>query len=191
MFLTTLISTFFLSLALSVDDMVVGVSYGLRKTMIPLKNLLLIVVGSTVSMYVAMLLGKFVISFLNVNTTRYLSFILLAGLGCRVMFNAWQESKKSGLIRQTTYSKWSDPLSVWESLYLGVALGIDDFAEALGLAVAGFPIILTVFLFKLSEVIAIYSGSLLGKKELSKFINAKLAFIPGITLISVGIWQLF
>jgi putative Mn2+ efflux pump MntP len=69
-------------------------------------------------------------------------------------------------------------------------LGIDDFAEALGLAVAGFPILLTVLLFKLSEVIAIFTGDLLAEKGLSKYISGKLAWIPGITLIAVGIWQL-
>jgi putative Mn2+ efflux pump MntP len=190
MFFITLLKTFFLSLVLSVDDMAVGVSYGLRKTAIPLKNLLFIVLGSTTSMYVSMLLGKFVISFFNETATKYLSFFLLAGLGCRVMYVAWQDSKKKGAIQQLEHPKWLNPISLWESLYLGISLGIDDFAEAIGLAIAGFPIILTVFLFKLSEVIAIYTGYLLGAKELSRFMTPKLAFIPGIALICIGIWQL-
>jgi putative Mn2+ efflux pump MntP len=39
-----------------------------------------------------------------------------------------------------------------ENYLVGLGLGVDDFAQALGLSFAGFPIILTVFLLELSEM---------------------------------------
>ena len=192
MFIKTLFATFVISLSLSVDDLVVGVSYGLRKTRILFKTVLMIVLGSTLSMLIAMYFGKLITSHLTGIIARIISFCLLVGLGCWAIFKVWQEIKqnKTGLTGEATFFKWSAVLNEKEAFSLGLALGVDDFAEALGLAVAGFPIIITVLLFKLSEVIAILLGAYLGAKKFSKYISSKLAFVPGITLIIVGIWQL-
>ncbi|HEX3047952.1 MAG TPA: manganese efflux pump, partial [Bacillota bacterium] len=105
-----------------------------------------------------------------------------------IIFKAWRERKKP--IHEFEHPKWTKPISIWEYLYLGASLGVDDFAEAVGLAVAGFPIVLTVILLQVSEVLAMWLGSFLGDKELSKFISPKLNFIPGVTLIGIAVWQL-
>ncbi len=182
------IQIFFLSLLLSIDDFAAGVSYGLRKTTIPFKNLLFVVIGSASSLYIFMFLGKYLGSLFNDQIKTYLSFVLLAGLGCWIIFKAWQDRNKP--IHEFEHPKWVKPISIWEYVYLGASLGIDDFAEAVGLAVAGFPIILTVILLQVSEVIAMWVGSLLGYKTLSRFVTPKLNYIPGLTLIGIAIWQL-
>ena len=191
MFLRALFGTFFISLSLSIDDLVVGVSYGLRKTLIPFKTVLMIVLGSTISMLVTMYVGNMLTSHLTGTIARLISFCLLVGLGSGAIIKVVQEIKqnKTNLNGEKAYFKWSPILSEKEAFYLGLALGVDDFAEALGLAVAGFPIIITVLLFKFSEIIAILGGTYLAAKNLSKYISSKLAFVPGITLIIVGIWQ--
>ena len=185
MFLVKFFQIFFLSILLSIDDFAAGVSYGLRKTTIPLKNLIYVVIGSASSLYIFMFSGKYLSSFFNDNTNKYLGFFLLAGLGCWIMFKAWRDRNKP--IHELEHPKWTKPISVWEYIYLGATLGIDDFAEAVGLAVAGFPVVLTVILLQISEVIAMWVGSYLGDKELSRFISPKLAFIPGLTLIGIAI----
>lgn len=189
MFIVTFIKIFLLSLLLSIDDFAAGVSYGLRKTMIPLKNLIFVVIGSTSSLIVFMLLGKYLSSLFNDTTNKYLGFFLLSALGCWIIFKAWRDRKKS--IHEYEHPKWAKPVSIWEYIYLGASLGIDDFAEAVALAVAGFPIVLTVILLQVSEIIAMWVGAYLGDKALSKFISPKLAFIPGLTLLGIAVWQLF
>jgi putative Mn2+ efflux pump MntP len=189
MFFVKFIQIFFLSILLSVDDFAAGVSYGLRKATIPLKNLMFVVIGSASSLYIFMFLGKYLSSFFNDNINKYLSFFLLAGLGCRIIFKAWRDRNKP--IHEHEHPKWSKPISIWEYIYLGASLGIDDFAEAVGLAVAGFPIALTVILLQVSEIIAMWVGSFLGDKALSRFITPRLTVIPGLTLIGIAIWQLF
>lgn len=188
MFIITFIKLFFLSLLLSIDDFAAGVSYGLRKTTIPFKNLFFVVIGSASSLFIFMLLGKYLSTLFTDKVKTYISFILLAGLGCWIIFKAWRERKKP--IHEFEHPKWTKPISIWEYLYLGASLGVDDFAEAVGLAVAGFPIVLTVILLQVSEVLAMWLGSFLGDKELSKFISPKLNFIPGVTLIGIAVWQL-
>ena len=82
-------------------------------------------------------------------------------------------------------------MSFWETYLVGLGLGVDDFAQALGLALAGFPIVLTVFLLEVAEVIALLSGNFLALKGFSKKVNGRLSIIPGIVLLLVALYGLF
>jgi putative Mn2+ efflux pump MntP len=185
---TTAWTTFLLSLSLSADDMVVGVSYGLRRTLLRPAPLALIVLGSTLSMTLSMLLGKLLTAGLHHSVTRYLSVALLGGLGLWTLYKAWKESRSEPQARPGA-RRLLRAVGLWESFYLGLALGVDDFAEAFGLAVAGFPVALTVVLFKVSEVLMICTGELLGYLGLAR-LAGHLAYVPGVTLFLVGLWQL-
>lgn len=81
----------------------------------------------------------------------------------------------------------------WKTLVstflLSLLLSVDDFAEAVGLAVAGFFIPLTVALFKISEVVAVYAGIYLGLFGLARLVTRRLVYVPGLTLLAVAAWQ--
>lgn len=68
-------------------------------------------------------------------------------------------------------------VSFWETYFVGLGLGVDDFAQALGLSLAGFPIILTVCLLEASEVIALFSGNFLSLKGFSKKVNRSMRLL--------------
>jgi putative Mn2+ efflux pump MntP len=103
----------------------------------------------------------------------------------------WREDHQTHWHKKFTIDL-NKTVNIWEAFYLGAALGVDDFAEAIGLGVAGFPVALTVFFFKLSEVIMISAGMYLAYQGMAvnKF-NERIKYIPGIILIGVGIKQLF
>ena len=63
--------------------------------------------------------------------------------------------------------------------------------NSLGIAVAGFPIVITVCLLEVAEVITLLSGNILALKEFSKKINGKLNIIPGVVLLAVELYQVF
>ena len=189
MFFDTFIKIFLLSLLLSTDELIAGVSYGLRKTTIPLKNLIFLVLGSASSFFIIMLLGAYLSSFFHDMVKTYLSFFLLAGLGCWIFIKACQDRNKP--VQEMKHPEWGKSISIWDYICLGASLGIDDSAEAVALAVAGFPIILTVIILQVSEVLAIWIGSYIGNKQLSRLITPRLSFIPGLTVIGIAIWQLF
>lgn len=192
-FLITLLSIFVISLTLSVDDFAVGIGYGLHKIKMPPKNLLLMVLGSAISTWGVMLLGKFIFTFIPDSIADFIGVIILGAIGCKMIYQ--------GLTEKESYEKYinNNPISpntkrttsVFELMSVGFALGIDDFAQALGLGVAGFPVALTVILLEVAEIIAILSGNYLAFKGFSKKVNGRLSIIPGIVLILVGLYQLF
>lgn len=183
---------FILALTLSVDDFSVGVAYGLYKIRITFKSLMIIVLGSATSTYGAMLIGRYIFTSMPAYITQWLSAIILATIGCKILYNARKErNDKSKFLKSKPFFK-REPrkMGFWETYVVGFGLGIDDFAQAVGLSLAGFPVVITVLLLEAAEVIAILSGNYLAFKGLSKKVNGKLSIIPGIVLIMVAVWQI-
>jgi len=186
-FLKTFITIFILALTLSVDDFSVGVAYGLFKTRMSFKTLIIIVLGSATSTYGIMLLGSFIFTSLPNYITTWLSAIILGSIGCKMLDTGWKSKDDNiELIKENVRL-----ISFRENYLVGLGLGVDDFAQALGLSLAGFPIILTVFLLEISEMTMLLVGNSLALKGLSKKVNGKLTIIPGIVLLLVAAYQIF
>lgn len=192
-FVMTFFALFLLALTLSVDDFSVGVAYGLFKTKLSIKSLIIMVLGSATSTYGVMLVGKFIFTSMPDYITDWLSVIILGGVGCKMIYNGWKQKDDYSEETKNNILSSNDSKSVTflENYVVGLGLGVDDFAQALGLAVAGFPIVLTVLLLEVAELIMILSGNFLAIKGFSKKINGRLSIIPGIVLILVAIYGLF
>jgi putative sporulation protein YtaF len=192
-FLMTFLGLFFLAITLSADDFSVGVAYGLFKTRLSFKSLMIMILGSATSTYGVMLIGKFIFTSMADSITDCLSVILLGSVGCKMIYNGWKEKDDySEIVKKNPLSSGdTKSVSFWETYIVGLGLGVDDFAQALGLAVAGFPIILTVCLLEVAELITLLGGNFLALKGFSKKINGKLTIIPGIVLLLVALYQIF
>jgi len=191
--LISFLGLFFLALTLSVDDFSVGVSYGLFKTKLSKKSLMILVLGSATSTYGVMLIGKFIFTSMPSYVTTWVSIIILSGIGCKMIYNGWKRKDEySESVKNNPLSpNDSRSVSFLETYLVGLGLGVDDFAQAFGLAVAGFPIILTVCVLEVAEVISLLTGNFLALKGFSKKINGRLSIIPGVVLLFVALYQLF
>ena len=184
---------FIMSLTLSVDDFSVGVAYGLFRIKIPFKSLIITVLGSATSTWGVMLIGKFIFTSMPHDIITLVKSIILCGIGCKMLYNGWRQNGDYSefISNHSLLSDRSKPVNNWETYLVGLGLGVDDFAQALVLGVAGFPIVLTVILLEVSEVLAILSGNYLAFKGFSKKVNGRLSIIPGILLLIVGICEMF
>lgn len=191
--LMTFIAFFILTLTLSVDDFSVGVAYGLYKTKLSFKSLMIMVLGSATSTYGVMLIGKFIFKNMPDYVTTGASVIILGSIGCKMIYDGWKEKDNYTEVAKNNPLDTVDAKSVGflQTYLVGLGLGVDDFAQALGLAVAGFPIVITVCFLEIAEVIALLSGNFLALKGFSKKINGKLNIIPGVVLLAVALYQIF
>jgi putative Mn2+ efflux pump MntP len=191
-FLMMFFTIFILALTLSADDFSIGVAYGLFKTRLPFKSLMILVLGSATSTYGIMLLGKFIFTSMPDYISTWLSAFILGGIGCKMLYNGWkQKDDYSDFVNKDPFSSNNlKSVSFLEVYFVGLGLGVDDFAQALGLSLAGFPIILTVLLLETAEVIALLSGNFLALKGFSKKASKKLSIIPGIVLLLVALYQI-
>jgi putative Mn2+ efflux pump MntP len=189
-FLMMFFTIFILALTLSADDFSIGVAYGLFKTRLPFKSLMILVLGSATSTYGIMLIGKFIFTSMPDYITKGLSAIILGVIGCKMLYNGWKEKDDySELVNKNHLSSSNlKSVSFWETYFVGLGLGVDDFAQALGLSLAGFPVVLTVLLLEAAEMIALFSGNYLALKGFSKKANGRLSIIPGIVLLIVALY---
>ncbi len=189
--IVTAISVFLLALTLSADDFSVGVAYGLFKIKIPLKILLITILGSAISTWGVMFISNFIFSAMPNYVSSLISTIILGVIGLKMIYSGWKEELTSSniVINHPLSSCDSKSISILETFLIGLGLGVDDFAQAIGLTGAGFPIIMTVILLELSELLAILCGNYLAFKGFSKKVNGRLQIIPGIILLIIALYQ--
>ncbi|MGF7532290.1 sporulation membrane protein YtaF [Bacillus mexicanus] len=208
-----MVSILLLALAVSLDSFSVGFTYGLRKMKIPFKAIVIIACCSGVVMFISMLIGSFLTKFFPVYVTEKLGGLILVGIGAWVLYQFFKPEKdKEYLLHEKTLLNLevrslgivihilrkpmcadidkSGVINGVEALLLGVALSIDAFGAGIGAAILGFsPIVMSISVAIMSSLfvsIGINAGHILSKW---KWID-KMAFLPGILLITIGLWKL-
>jgi len=207
------ISLLILAFAVSLDSFSVGLTYGLRKMLIPFKSIVVIACCSALALLSAMAIGQFSIKFLEPRLAESVGGIILIFLGVWVLYQFFRpekakdilphektiinfEIKSLGLVinilqkpMSADFDK-SGTITGIEALMLGLALSLDAFGAGFGAAMLGYSA------YYLAIAVAIMSSLfiLLGLKVGTFFSNSgwihKFSFLPGILLILIGIWKI-
>lgn len=194
-----------LALALSVDSLCVGLSYGMRRIVIPIMPLLFVSLISGISAYISIHIGSGLAVFLSPQHAKILGAVILICVGIYIFVSAVRD-RRAGTedneilsIRlnfiEITVKVIEQPLKAdldnsgtinnTEAVFLGVALALDTFGAGLGAAmshmsISGLPIAICVF-----NMLFLYLGEYIGK-EINITKNDRLEYLPGIVLILLG-----
>jgi len=201
-----------LSLAVSLDSLGVGLSYGVKKVRIPLPSLLLLSALSGLAMLASMLAGHFVGSFLSAEVARFLGGMTLIGLGLLALLMAKRTrhgstTKKNdrilslrirslGLIVQVIRDPdsadldQSGEISAGEAVLLGMALALDALGGGFGAALTALPPFLTSALVGLATLSSLKLGLKLGRRLVRKE-SPWATLVHGVLLVLLGFCRLF
>lgn len=86
------VSMVMLALAVSLDSLSVGVTYGLRKMKFPLSSMIVIALFSGAMLLVSMYVGTFLISWLPVRVEQSLAAFILIALGVWAIYNVLKKA---------------------------------------------------------------------------------------------------
>lgn len=209
-------SLLLLALAISLDNLNVGLTYGLRKVEIPVKSILVIALCSGMALLVAMVFGEVIESILPEKVASEIGGFILIVLGAWILYQFFkQQASDLSSVEQTqkpivfrfeirsiglVISIMKKPLNAdidqsgtisgIEAVLLGVALSLDAFGAGLGAAMLDYPpIALAVITFCMSFLFVV-----IGMKIGHHFANSKwlerISFLPGFVLILLGIWRI-
>jgi len=212
--MTNITALVILAFAVSLDSFSVGFTYGLRKMKIPLVSIVIIACMSAGTILLSMLIGGLISQLLSPVFAERLGGILLIGLGLWVMFQTIRSSdeseemvheEKEEKVIATIEIKYfgiainvlKKPLDVdidrsgtimgLEAFLLGFALSFDAFGAGLGAAMLGYPPLALALCIGLMSSLFISVGMTFGRKlSYINWVN-KLAFLPGILLIFIGV----
>lgn len=209
-----------LAIGISLDGLVAGIIYGLRRVRISLGSVVVASLISGVAVFVAMQAGALIGHYIDGGLVPKLGAVLLIGLGMLSTIQSRREAvsdamgspSKSesedmimhvrlqpfGLVIQV----WKEPLTAdldcsgivsgWEAVLLGVALALDAMGVGLAAALADFPLLATCISVIVVCFVAISGGLLVGHHWVSKakVPRAALRYLPGGVLIAIGLWWL-
>jgi putative sporulation protein YtaF len=208
-----LFSLLLLAFALSLDSFSVGVTYGLRKMVMPIKSVLIIASCAGLSLMLAVSIGHGLAKILSPNITASLGGIILIALGAGVIYQYFRPDKEKEVQKQEktivnfeirslglAINILKKPMSAdfdqsgtitgIEALALGFALSIDSFGAGIGAAMLGFsPYYLAIAVAIMSPSFVLFGikiGTLFQKFEWIQ----RFTFLPGVMLIIIGIWKI-
>ncbi len=218
-------SAIVLALALSLDGLGVGFTYGLRKIKIPISSLMTIAVCSMLAMGISMFAGHGINSLVNGINTSGLGAIIIIGVGIWQIIQAFVRkptveeeeavpvlSYNIGLVEEDLLFKiylkpvglviqvlrtpavadmdGSGTINFREALVLGFALAMDAFGAGFGAALAGFSVGVIPGV-GISQILLVALGRSIGARAIPQNISKRLAFLPGLVLLTIGTFKLF
>jgi len=210
-----LLTILLLSFSSNLDNVGVGVSYGIRKINIPFTSNLLIALVTSAGTLLSVLLGQSIYLFISAEMTGLLGGGIIIAAGIWVLFQekfmhrGQEPREEKQLVAETGLPRFgfrqivsildnpiiadwdfSGHIDLKEAIALSLGLTINNIPNGVGAGMLGCGAILmtgSVFLFSILTIWIGISGGLLGFKWLGKLTGV----ISGLILIGVGLYEIF
>lgn len=173
--------------AVSLDGLMVGMAYGVRKIRVPLLSQVVIVVASGAAVLSAMLVGKLLGQMVDAAAAHRVGSLLLLLLGLFFLLQGLREYlcarrknaaepllsfqvRPLGIVihileAPESADRNADSRISWrEACVLGLALSLDSFGAGVGIALRGFSVGITVLSVLLINLLTMKLGLYFGKK---------------------------
>jgi putative sporulation protein YtaF len=197
------------ALAVSADGFMAGIAYGLGRIRIPLLSLLVIALASAIAVTFSMACGKGLATAVDPHLASRLGALLLVVMGCYFIIRAGREKvqtlemdaekplleitiKPLGVIVQILKEPSiadldaSGVISPREAFFLGTALALDALGAGIGIAMAGFNILLTAFTVGMLKFILVNCGMWLGARVQNEGLKPLSSLISGLIFVAIG-----
>lgn len=206
-----LLSVILLSIAANLDNLSIGLAYGIRKVRIPaLSNLIISSVSGLFTM-ITCFAGGLLGGVMPKSLGGILGGSMIGVMGIWVIAGYVIDQKKKAPPTELkpkasdnphdgefleilqhpdkADTDYSGDISVKESVVLGIALALNCLATGLGAGMVGLNVIGITLATIVFSFFTIYFGLLIGKKCVSRFRGDKAALIAGLLLIIIGIYE--
>lgn len=199
-----LLPSLLFGISASLDALIVGISYGLRRVRVRAwQNLFISMVallGTCLSAYA----GSHLLPLLPAPLTDYLGSIVLVLLGAYYI-TKWglfcpsgSQTENRDLSESTPAAAQKSPvnppmigLSARETLVLSLVLSVNNIGIGLSASMAGLPMVSAAAMTFLCSAVLLVSGNRLGQSSFLRRVGAAADPISGFLLIGLGVMQLF
>lgn len=204
-----LFSIIMIGIAANLDNLGIGLSYGVRRIKIPWLSNLVIAVMSGTAAIISSIGGHFLSCLLPVKISNRLGGGIVAVVGIWVILtffrgNSKRESKQEQkqdnnmnnlkkIVQKPHQADidYSGHISEKEAFLLGIALAVNCLATGLGAGLTGlnfFSLTVSVMFFSL---LTIYIGVNVGKRYAATYLGDRATLVAGLILIVIGIYEAF
>ena len=208
-----IIPSILLAFSASLDSLIIGIAYGIKKIKIKFSINIIIALIVTLGTFLSMVLGAILSEFIPIYICNYIGAILLIIVGLFMSFDFYKEQrnlKRSKLTsakenndiieslhyddiltnNKTADADGSGNIELKEAISLALALSINNFALGLGASMSGISIPLTTLFTFLFSILILIVGLKIGNSFLSEIFGKYSDLISAIIIIAMGIFQL-
>lgn len=179
----------------TMDSFIVGLTYGIKKIRINFINNFVVGIISGLGTLISMLAGKFVLNYISIKLANIIGGIILLSFG--IYFILLSFKKKDDLYDKVLRNPEiadknnSKNIEIKESIFLGIALSINNLGLGIGASITGLNPYITSFISVIFSMIFIKLGCSLGNSVFSKILSKYGEIISGIIIIALAIYELF
>lgn len=176
----------------SLDALLVGISYGIRKVHISLRQNLLISTITLLGTCLSVGLGHLLIPLLPVVISRYGGSLVLLLFGfwyiIRWIFSLLSPCRE---VTSTASKALADTLSLGETLGLGFGLSLNNMGIGFSASIAGLQLAPAAAATFLCSLVLLFFGNHLGKSRFLCFFRQAADPVSGLLLVLLALMQLF
>lgn len=188
-----LISAILFSFSANLDNIAIGLSYGIKKIHISNLTTLFIALFTTIFTFASMILGKYIIIFFNENMANSIGSYLLILLGIiYIIKDIIQSFRKNQPNEKKEITKINDIINIKtkELIVIVFILSINNIGAGIAASATGISILLTCIFSFLFSFLFLLLGNNIGKIVIGKYIEKYCNTISAAILILIGLIQL-
>lgn len=201
------LSIFLLCLAPNLDNMAIGLAYGIKKINVPFKSNLAIAGFSGLATLLSSLLGKLLANYIPVHMGSIIGGSIVSMMGIYTVFNYLYGKRKLMREHQNGIQyiddlravmddpgladrDYSGDISLKESILLGIALAVNCLGTGFGAGMTGVNVFILTAAVIVFSLVTISLGALIGRRWAAKFLGDRATVVSGLLLFMVGIYQI-
>lgn len=200
-----ILSALLFSLASNLDNVVIGIAYGVKKIKISIIANIIIAAVTSTGTFLSMSVGEYISKFLPhfiANALGAIAIIILGGYFIiQSIINSVNDSNSKQIALKNTsdmieYAEKSDldksgDISIKEALLVAFGLTFNNIGTGVAASITGVNIQITVITTFILSILAVIFGEAVGNHVLGKFFGKYSPLFSGILLILLGVIEFF
>nr|WP_146547928.1 manganese efflux pump [Rummeliibacillus suwonensis] len=184
------ITIILIGIAANLDNLGIGLAYGVKKTKIPFSSNLTIAVVSMIVTYVSVVIGSILIEYITLEKANFVGSLLLCVIGAYTIVLHIFSCTKSIKNLEGIDKDRNNVISIREAVVLGLVLSMNCLGGGIAIGANGISAIWTVLSIGIFSIVTFSIGGRFGLLLSETFIGRYSAVISGIILIFIGILEM-
>ena len=190
-----LLSGALFSISANIDNISIGLSYGVKKVHISILKNIIICVFTSCATFLSMIIGQNIANLFDIKITNMIGSILLIFLGIYPLFKKIYKICRNNKrcikeIKQKERQN-NNYITLKELIAIILTLSLNNIAAGIAASITGVNVISTTICTFIFGSIFLFIGNNLGKKINNKLVEKYSEIISSIILILIGIMELF
>lgn len=182
--LESILSSIVLSLSTNLDNLAVGISFGVRNCIVPTYANFAIAILSGLSTFISIYLGEQISQYLPPGFTGIIGSLILIIIGSATILQTFKSDSNEP--EDLNSSNSINRLNLRDSILLGCALTLTNFGTGVGAGIAQFNTLLSSFSCFFSSLLTIGGGYWMGKNFIQKQLRIDVGLVAGLLLVILG-----